>query len=58
MDDKQNRLGAQNITDLVEKEIMGIFNTKTSTKEQNKKIQKIWKRAYTWWKRYVNSQWS
>ena len=48
MDDKKNRLGAQNITDLVEKEIMGIFNTKTSTKEQNKKIQKIWKRAYTW----------
>ena len=48
MDDKQNRLGAQNITDLVEKEIMGIFNTKTSTKEQKKIIQKIWKRAYTW----------
>ena len=58
MDDKQNRLGAQNITDLVEKEIMGIFNTKTSTKEQKKIIQKIWKRVYTWWKRYVNSQWS
>lgn len=49
MDDKQNSLGAHNITDLVEKEITGIFNTKTSAEEQKKKrIQKIWKRSYTW----------
>lgn len=48
MDDKQNSLGAHNITDLVEKEITGIFNTKTSAEEQKKRIQKIWKRSYTW----------
>lgn len=40
MDDKQNSLGAHNITDLVEKEITGIFNTKTSAEEQKKKNTK------------------
>ena len=40
MDDKQNSLGAHNITDLVENEIMGIFNTKTSAEEQKEKNTK------------------
>lgn len=40
MDDKQNSLRAHNITDLVEKEITGIFNTKTSAEEQKKKEYK------------------
>ena len=40
MDDKQNSLRAHNITDLVEKEIMGIFNTKTSAEEQKEKNTK------------------
>ena len=35
----QSRLGVQNISDLVLKEINGIYKTKSLTKEQIKKIQ-------------------
>ena len=39
MNDVQDGLGVQNITDLVLKEIYGIYKTKSLRKEQIKKIQ-------------------
>ena len=39
MKDVQNGLGVQNISDLVLKEIYGIYKTKSLTKEQNKRYK-------------------
>ena len=37
--DIQDKLGVKNMSDLVRKEIMGISNTKTSTKEHKRKYK-------------------
>ena len=40
MNDVQNGLGVRNMSDLVRKEIWGIFRTKNSTKDQVKKYKR------------------
>ena len=39
--DIQDKLGVKNMSDLVRKKIMGISNTKTSTKEHKRKYKRF-----------------
>ena len=47
MKNLQDGLGTQNISDLVLKEINGIYKAKDLTKEQIKKMQNDWKRHFS-----------